>query len=142
VYTHSSQAGIRLQSVHTYDKKHTAPTASHWGPPAKPHSPCLPSLLTTLLPWPLLQVSVSSFSPQQVQIGAMQVDLGTLVWERRVAMQNVPLGAVQIHLSGKDMGNFVSHPLFQQAASTAVQVSGTLATCYCAAATAAAGCQC
>lgn len=57
----------------------------------------------------------------EVQIGAMQVDLGTLVWERRVAMQNVPLGAVQIHLSGKDMGNFVSHPLFQQAASTAVQ---------------------
>lgn len=62
----------------------------------------------------------------QVQIGAMQVDLGTLVWERRVAMHNVPLGAVQIHLSGKDMGNFVSHPLFQQAASTAVQVSGAL----------------
>jgi hypothetical protein len=58
----------------------------------------------------------------QVQIGAMQVDLGTLVWERRVAMTNVPTGSVQIHLSGKDMGNFVSHPLFQQAASTAVQV--------------------
>lgn len=65
----------------------------------------------------------------------MQVDLGTLVWEQRVAMHNVPLGAVQIHLSGKDMGNFVSHPLFQQAASTAVQVSGALHP----AATAAAG---
>lgn len=60
--------------------------------------------------------------PLQVQIGAMQVDLGTLVWERRVAMRNVPLGGVQIHLSGKDMGNFVSHPLFKQAADTAVQV--------------------
>jgi hypothetical protein len=60
--------------------------------------------------------------PVQVQIGAMQVDLGTLVWERRVAMRNVPLGGVQIHLSGKDMGNFVSHPLFKQAADTAVQV--------------------
>jgi hypothetical protein len=55
----------------------------------------------------------------------MQVDLGTLVWERRVAMRNVPLGGVQIHLSGKDMGNFVSHPLFKQAADTAVQVRCT-----------------
>lgn len=52
----------------------------------------------------------------------MQVDLGALVWERRVAMRNVPVGSVQIHLSGKDMGNFVSHPLFKQAADTAVQV--------------------
>ena len=64
--------------------------------------------------------------PQQVQIGAMQVDLSTLVWERRVAMRNVPAGSVKIHLSGRDMGNFVTHPLFQQAAATAVQVSLTL----------------
>jgi hypothetical protein len=56
----------------------------------------------------------------------MQVDLSTLVWERRVAMRNVPNGSVQIHLSGKDMGNFVSHPLFQQAAATAVQVGADL----------------
>lgn len=61
----------------------------------------------------------------------MQVDLGTLVWERRVAMHNVPLGTVQIHLSGKDMGNFVSHPLFKQAADTAVQVC-RMPWCLCA----------
>lgn len=63
----------------------------------------------------------------QVQIGAMQVDLSTLVWERRVSMKNIPSGSVQIHLSSKDMGNFVTHPLFQQTASTAVQVRNSTA---------------
>jgi hypothetical protein len=59
----------------------------------------------------------------QVQIGAMQVDVSTLLLERRVALLgSTPLGSVAIHLSGPDMGRFLSHPLFQQAASTAVQV--------------------
>jgi len=40
-------------------------------------------------------------------------------------MKNIPTGSVQIHLSNKDMGNFVTHPLFQQTASTAVQVRHT-----------------
>jgi hypothetical protein len=64
-----------------------------------------------------------------VQVGAMQVDLSTLLLERRVALRNVPLGTVTIHLSGRDMGNFVSHPLFKQAAVTAVQVRVCVCVC-------------
>jgi hypothetical protein len=59
----------------------------------------------------------------QVDIGVMQVDYSSLVWQQKVRMKNVPAGRVRIHLSGKDMGNFVSHPLFQAAAATAVHVS-------------------
>jgi hypothetical protein len=59
----------------------------------------------------------------QVDIGTMQVDYSALVWQQKVRMNNVPTGRVRIHLSGNDMGNFVSHPLFQAAAATAVHVS-------------------
>jgi hypothetical protein len=59
----------------------------------------------------------------QVDIGAMQVDYSALVWQQKVRMRNVPTGRVRIHLSGRDMGNFVSHPLFQAAAATAIHVS-------------------
>eukprot|EP00879_Flechtneria_rotunda_P027456 GHRR01029414.1.p1 GENE.GHRR01029414.1~~GHRR01029414.1.p1 ORF type:complete len:264 (+),score=83.76 GHRR01029414.1:1015-1806(+) len=56
----------------------------------------------------------------EVDIGTMQVDYGTLVWQQKVAMKNVPTGTVNIYLSGKDLGNFVTHPVFRQAAATAV----------------------
>jgi hypothetical protein len=52
----------------------------------------------------------------------MQVDYSRLLMERKISMKNIPSGSVRIRLSGKDMGNFVSHPLFQDAAQTAVQV--------------------
>lgn len=58
----------------------------------------------------------------QVDIGTMQVDYGRLLTERKVSMKNIPAGSVRIHLSGKDMGNFLAHPMFQRAAETAVQV--------------------
>lgn len=57
----------------------------------------------------------------QVAIGVMRVDLSTLLLERRVALANVPAGSVSIQLSGRDMGAFLRHPLFQQTAATAVQ---------------------
>ncbi|WIA35711.1 hypothetical protein OEZ86_004113 [Tetradesmus obliquus] len=56
----------------------------------------------------------------EVDIGTMQVDTSALLWQQKVRMSNVPAGRVRIHLSGKDMGNFVCHPLFRAAAATAV----------------------
>lgn len=67
----------------------------------------------------------------QVDIGFMQVDYGTLLTQRRVAMKNIPTGAVRIHLSSTDMGNFLAHPMFQQAAATAVQVWAWSDNCSC-----------
>jgi hypothetical protein len=58
----------------------------------------------------------------------MQVDYSALVWQQKVRMSNVPTGRVRIHLSGKDMGNFVSHPMFLAAAATAVHVSNQFQT--------------
>eukprot|EP00878_Enallax_costatus_P037216 GHUV01042022.1.p1 GENE.GHUV01042022.1~~GHUV01042022.1.p1 ORF type:complete len:236 (+),score=22.71 GHUV01042022.1:38-745(+) len=57
----------------------------------------------------------------EVEIGTMQVDYGRLLTERKVSMKNIPAGSVRIHLSSKDMGNFLAHPMFQRAAETAVQ---------------------
>lgn len=59
----------------------------------------------------------------QVDIGSLQVDYSSLVWERKVALKNMPRGHTRIVLSGKDLGNFVTHPIFKQVAATAVQVS-------------------
>lgn len=85
----------------------------------------LPSCLGTLLTMTLLLLSGNAVT-LQVDIGMMQVDYGVLVWQQKVRMKNIPTGRVRIHLSGKDMGNFVSHPLFQVAAVSAIHVSGLI----------------
>jgi hypothetical protein len=52
----------------------------------------------------------------------MRLDLSTLLWQRRVALLNVPSGYVRIVLTAEDLSNFMVHPLMSNAASKAVQV--------------------
>jgi hypothetical protein len=60
-----------------------------------------------------------------VDIDEVAIDYSTLLLERRVSLRNVPLGRVAITLTPRDLGNFMSHPLFVAAAASAVQVRMT-----------------
>jgi hypothetical protein len=56
-----------------------------------------------------------------VDIGALQVDYGALVTQRKVALSGArPKGTTTITLTAADLGAFMTHPLFAAAAAAAV----------------------
>lgn len=56
-----------------------------------------------------------------VDIGALQVDYGALVTQRKVALSGArPKGTTTITLTAADLGAFMTHPLFKAAAAKAV----------------------
>ena len=50
------------------------------------------------------------------------MDYGSLVMQQKVSLKNYPRGHTRIILSGRDLGNFVTHPIFKQVATKAVEV--------------------
>lgn len=58
----------------------------------------------------------------QVEVGDLAIDLPGLLWQQRLQLVNMPLGATAITLTARDLGNFMVHPLMAEAGATAVQV--------------------
>ncbi|KAK9815744.1 hypothetical protein WJX72_008830 [[Myrmecia] bisecta] len=62
----------------------------------------------------------------EVTLGSARLDMGVLLRQQDIMLQNTPQGAARIVFNSTDFGNLLVHPLVKQLASRAIQGSGFL----------------
>lgn len=66
--------------------------------------------------------AVALVDDAQATLGEVVIDPAAVVLKQQIALTNMPVGTAHVVFNAVDFGNFLVHPLMQEAVQNAVQV--------------------